>query len=360
MKEIDEKRKEIDKIDGELIRILNQRAETAREIGALKKTHHLEVYQPEREQEIIEQVKSKTTLLHPENIESIWKEVIGACKAVQDSILNVGYLGPKGTFTHQAALRYFPKAGTKFIPKRNISEIFESIEKGIMQFGVIPIENSLQGTVRETLDLLIENDLIIFGEIELRIVQNLISLENADIATINDIYSHPQGFAQTRMWIKSNFPNAKFHNTSSTAKAVKIVSELKDPSNAAIGPEIASKVYGLKVLHSKIEDSHSNYTRFLVVSKEENKISKGNIKTSIVFVTKHIPGALYAAIKLFADASINLLKIESRPRRKGKWEYIFLMDFQGDARNDPKIQKLMEEMKNIVIWHKILGSYPMN
>ncbi|MBN1800585.1 MAG: prephenate dehydratase [Candidatus Lokiarchaeota archaeon] len=360
MNEIEKKRTDIDKIDEELMELLNQRAKIARDIGALKKNRDLEVYQPEREQQVIDHLKSKTTILHPENIEAIWKEIIGACKAVQDSILKVGYFGPQGTFTHQAALAFFPKAGTKFIPLKTISDVFEKVDKGEMKFGVVPIENTLQGTVRDTLDLLIEKDLIIYGEIELRIVQNLITLKDTSMAAIKEIYSHPQGFAQTRMWTKTNLPNAKLLNASSTAEAVKIVKERNDPSNAAIGPEIASKIYDLNVLNSNIEDNPSNYTRFLIISKEQNKLIKEKVKTSIVFVTKHIPGALYGALKLFADANINLLKIESRPRRKGKWEYIFLMDFEGDTRNDPKIRHLLDDLKNIVIWYKVLGSYPMN
>ncbi len=360
MKEIENKRKDIDKIDEELIALLNERAKIAREIGYLKKDQELEVYQPEREQQIIENIKSKAKFLHPENIEAIWKEVIGACKAVQDSILKVGYFGPQGTFTHQAALAFFPKAGTNFISFKTISDVFENIDKGAVKFGVVPIENSLQGTVRETLDLLIEKDLIIFSEIELRIVQNLITLKDANLSQIKNIYSHPQGLAQTRIWTKKNLPNAKLLNANSTVEAVKIIKEHNDPSNAAIGPEISSKLYDLKVLHSNIEDNPSNYTRFLIVSKEENKLIQEKVKTSIVFITKHTPGALYEALKLFADANINLLKIESRPRRKGKWEYIFLMDFEGDTRNDSKIKHLLEDMKNIVIWYKVLGSYPMN
>ena len=193
----------------------------------------------------------------------------------------------------------------------------------------------------------------------MRIIQNLISLKQSNLSIIKNIYSHPQGFAQSRTWIKANLPNSTLINTSSTAEAVRIVKDLNDPSNAAIGAEIASRIYELKVLSSKIEDNTSNYTRFLVISKEENKIKEGKIRSSIVYVTKHIPGALYCVLKLFADADINLLKIESRPRRKGRWEYIFLMDFEGDAKNNPNIQKVLKEMNQSVIWYKILGSYPI-
>jgi len=359
-KELEDFRKAISNIDNEIIDLLNKRGKVAQKIGEIKKKLKLEVYQPDREKEVIERMKKNTSLLKPVNVEAIWKEIIGACKDIQGSIVKVGYLGPIGTFTHQAALDFFPNAGTEFIACKNILEIFENIEKDILEFGVIPIENSLQGTVRDTLDLLIEKDLIIYGEIELRIIQNLISMKDSDLSKIHNIYSHPQAFAQTRTWIKTNIPNAKLINTNSTAEAVRIIKELNDQTNAAIGTEFSSKIYDLKIIHSKIEDNPSNYTRFLIISKEENKIKEGKIRTSIVYVTKHVPGALFQVLKLFADANINLLKIESRPRRKGRWEYIFLMDFEGDAKNDAKVQDLLKKMNESVIWYKILGSYPIS
>ncbi len=282
---------------------------------------------------------------------------MGACKIIEGSIVKVGYLGPKGTFTHQAALEFFPKAGTNFIECKNNSKIFESIEKDITEFGVIPIENSLQGTVRDTLDLLIEKNLIIYGEVELRIIQNLISLKDSKLSNIKNIFSHPQAFAQSKNWLKKNIPTAKLINTNSTAEAIQKVKELNDKSNAAIGTEFACDLYDLLVYNSKIEDNSSNFTRFLIISKTGNKIKEGKIKTSLVYVTKHIPGALYQVLKIFAEANINLLKIESRPRRIGRWEYIFLMDFEGD-KEDPKIIKVLEKMESSVIWFKILGSFP--
>jgi len=255
------------------------------------------------------------------------------------------------------SLQFFPKAGTDFIACKNIEEIFENIEKEILEFGVVPIENSLQGTVRETLDLLIERNLIIYGEIELRIIHNLISTKNSNLSSIINIYSHPQAFAQTNIWIKTNLPRAKLINTTSTAEAVRIVKDLNDEKNAAIATEFASEIFDLKILNSNIEDNPSNFTRFLVISKSKNKLKGEKVKTSLVFVVKHVPGALYRVLKLFADENINLTKIESRPRRRGKWEYIFLMDFEGDSDN-PKIREIIEKMEFSCIWYKILGSYP--
>jgi len=356
-KELKEFRKDIDNIDNKIINLLNKRAEIVIEIGKIKKLLNLGVFQPKREEEIIQRITNKSTLLKPSIVKTIWKEIMGASKDLQGTISKVGYLGPKGTFTHQAALDFFPKTGTNFIGCKNISEIFEKIEKNLLDFGVIPIENSLQGTVRETLDLLIEKNLIIYGEIELRIVQNLISLKSSDLLKIEDIYSHPQAFAQVRTWIKTNLPNANLINMDSTAEAVKKVKELNNEKNGAIGTVFASKIQDLKILSSNIEDHPSNFTRFIIMSKKENELKGEKIKTSLVFVVKHVPGALYKALKVFSDENINLTKIESRPRRKGKWEYIFLMEFEGH-KEDPKIIEVLELVNQNVIWCKILGSYP--
>ncbi len=355
--ELEDIRKKIDNIDDKLLELLNERGNIALRLGNLKKELNLEVLQPEREKEVIERLKTKSTIFRKEGIEAIWKEIISASRGIQGTIAKVGYLGPMGTFTHQAALEFFPKAGTQFFSYNTTQEIFENIEKDTLEFGVVPIENSLQGTVRETLDMLIEKELFIQGEIELRIVQNLIGIKDSELSQIKNIFSHPQAFAQTRSWLKANLPNANLIDVSSTAEAVRRIRKLEDKSYAAIGTEFAAEVYELKVLSSKIEDEPSNFTRFLIISKTENPIKTEKMKTSIVFVTKHVPGALYWVLKIFSDAEINLSKIESRPRRKGRWEYIFFMDFEGD-KEDTKVKDVLEQMKANVIWYKVLGTYP--
>jgi len=356
--ELEEIRQLIDEIDDMIVDLLNKRANAVLKIGNLKKSLNLEISQPKREEEIKERIKKKSTIFKKRSLDAIWKEIISASKLIQGSITKVGYLGPMGTFTHQAALDFFAKAGTQFTPHDSMPDIFDSIEKDLLEYGVVPFENSLQGTVRETLDLLIENDLFIYGEIELRVFQNLISLKDAELSDIKNVFSHPQAFAQTKVWLKSNLPNVKITEVTSTAEAVRRVRKLADKSYAAIGTEFAANNYELKVLNSKIEDETSNYTRFLVISKKENPLKAEKMKTSIVFVTKHIPGALYWVLKIFSDADINLSKIESRPRRKGRWEYIFFMDFEAD-KNNPKAAKALEQMKVNIIWQKILGSFPV-
>jgi chorismate mutase/prephenate dehydratase len=356
--ELEDLRKSIDDVDDKILDLLNERGNLAIRIGNLKKKLNLDLKQPKREIEIVERLKNKSNIFRKEGVEAIWKEIISASNGIQGTIPKIGYLGPMGTFTHQAALEFFPKAGTQFLSFNTTQEIFENIEKDSLEFGVIPIENSLQGTVRETLDMLIERELFIHGEIELRIVQNLIGVKDSELAQINNIFSHPQAFAQTRSWLKANLPNANLIDVNSTAEAVRRVRKLDDKSYAAIGTDFAAEVYELKVLCSKIEDEPSNFTRFLIISKKENPLKTTKMKTSVVFVTKHVPGALYWVLKIFSDAEINLTKIESRPRRKGRWEYIFFMDFEGD-RDDVKAKEALDKMKGNVIWYKVLGTYPI-
>ncbi|MHA1487701.1 MAG: prephenate dehydratase [Promethearchaeota archaeon] len=357
--ELKELRKGIEEVDDKIVELFNKRGNYAITIGNIKKNLKLEIHQPKREEEVINRIKNKPTTFKNESIVSIWKEIINASKAIQGYISKVGYLGPMGTFTHQAALEFFAKAGTQFIPHSSTSDIFDSIEKGELDFGIVPFENSLQGTVRETLDLLIERELFIYGEVEVRVIQNLICLNDAELSDIKNVISHPQAFAQTKTWLKTNLPSANILDISSTAEAVRRVRKLNDKSYAAIGPEIAAGLYDLKILSSKIEDESSNFTRFLVLSKIENPLKGEKMKTSIVFVTKHVPGSLYWVLKIFSDAEINLSKIESRPRRKGRWEYIFLVDFEAD-KNDSNAKLALEQMKSNVIWQKILGSFPIN
>ena len=357
--ELKKLRKDFDEIDDKIVDLLNKRGNFAITIGNIKKNLKLEIYQPKREEELIERIKNKQTTFTKESMVAIWKEIISASKAVQGTISKVGYLGPKGTFTHQASLEVFAKAGTEFVPFSSTPDIFDSIEKGDLDFGVVPFENSLHGTVRETLDLLIERELFIYGEVEVRVVQNLICLDDTKISDIKNVISHPQAFAQTKIWLKTNLPNANIIDISSTAEAVRKVSKLNDNSYAAIGPELAAELYDLKVLNPKIEDESSNFTRFLVISKIQDPLKGEKMKTSIVFVTKHVPGALYWVLKIFSDAEINLSKVESRPRRKGRWEYIFFMEFDAD-KSDSNAQVALEQMKSNVIWQKILGSFPRN
>ena len=282
---------------------------------------------------------------------------MSACRQVQGEHIKVAFLGPEGTFTQKAALAFFPKSSTEFIPIERKHEIFQQVEGKYADFGIVPVENSIQGSVSDTLDLLIERNLKIYGEIEIRIIHNLLGMPGTKLSQLKTIYSHPIALSQVSEWIKKNIPQVEFIETVSTASAVRKVAEQKDPSCAAIGADITAELYGLSILAEGIEDNTANYTRFLVIANKSPEPT-GTDKTSMVFVTKHIPGALYNILKIFADAKINLAKIESRPRKFSKdsiWEYIFILDFDEHI---TKAKDVIEKIKDQAIWMKILGSYP--
>jgi chorismate mutase/prephenate dehydratase len=350
-------REKINIIDDKLISLIDERGELAKKIGKIKEDLGLEIFAPGREKIIIDRISERTTIFKKADIRAIWKEIIASCKSIQGFFEKVGYLGPKGTFSHQAALNFFPKGNNEFIAFSTIEKLFEGLDKGSVNYIIIPIENSLEGTLNDTLDNLVERDVFIRGEFELRIIQNLIGLKESDIENIKEIYSHPQAFNQSKLWIKSKLPNVELKPTNSTAEAVKKIKEMRIKENAAIGTKIASEIYNLQILKDSIEDNPNNFTRFVIVSKQDLEILPKEVKTTIIFVTKHIPGALYKVIKQFADANINLTKIESRPRRKGKWEYIFILDFEG-SKEEPQIKEILEKLERMVIWYKYLGTYP--
>jgi chorismate mutase/prephenate dehydratase len=267
--------------------------------------------------------------------------------------IKIAYLGPKGTFTEQAARTFFP-GPHEFMECRDISEIFTAVTSNVAEYGVAPVENSIEGSVRIALDLLLESDLKVTGEIEQRIVHNLITEESVEISSVRAVVSHPQAFPQCRNFLRKSLPQAELVEVGSTAAAVNAARGTKDV--AAIGSELAAKIYSMKILVRGIEDNPNNSTRFFVLGYRAAKRT-GNDKTSIIFSTKHAPGALYEALGVFAKRKINLTKIESRPTRKTPWEYVFYCDFEGH-REERLIQDTLNELKDKTILLKILGSYP--
>lgn len=357
IEDLESLRKKIDELDTQLIQLINERAKVSKQIGLVKNQTQTSVFQPDREKKVLDHIRSLASEISSSSAQEIWKEIMAACRQVQGERNRVAYFGPEGTFTQQAALAFFPKGTTEFIPIDRKYEIFQQVEGDYANYGILPIENSLNGSVSETLDLLIERNLLIYGEIEIRVKHNLIGLPNASLSQIKKVYSHPQALAQANMWLKKNIPAADLFEIVSTAKAVQKVKESNDPSIAAIGTELAAELYSLNILAKGIEDNTSNYTRFVIVSKKTPPATT-NDKTSIVFVTKHIPGALFNILKYFAEANINLAKIESRPRKIGKdslWEYIFILDF--DEHQD-RAKEVLDKVREQSIWMKVLGSYP--
>jgi chorismate mutase/prephenate dehydratase len=352
MKKIDELRRKIDEIDEKLIELLNKRTELVKEVIEIKEKEKKSVFDPSREKKIIERLINKNKgILKPEDLkifmESIFKIYRGMFKEIK-----VAYLGPEGTFTHLAAMKKFGEKA-KYIPVKTIDEVFKEVEKKRADYGVVPVENSIEGIVTHTLDVFLESDLKIISEISLEIHHYLLSREKS-IKRIKKIYSHPQAIAQCRNWIGENLPDAEIYETESTISAVKKV--IKEKNAAAIASEIASSMYNLNIIAERIEDFRENITRFLVIGNEFAE-KTGNDKTSILFSIKDRVGALHDILSYFKEEKINLTKIESRPSKKKAWEYVFFVDFIGH-KDDINVKKALRNVEKSSIFLKVLGSYP--
>ena len=348
---VDELRKRIDEIDGEVIRLLNERAKAALEIGKLKEEANAHIYAPAREKQIIEQICAiNEGPLTNEALRAIYKEIISASRSLEKT-LTVTYLGPEATFTHLAALQKFGSS-TKYMSVRTISDVFMEVQKRRADYGVVPIENSTEGIVSHTLDMFMDSNLKIFSELMLEVSHNLMS--KGPLESIEKIYSHPQALGQCRRWLEANMASAELLATSSTAQAAELAA--KDPSSAAIANDLSAEIYGLNLLMRRIEDSPNNYTRFLIIGHSSAQKS-GHDKTSIMFSIRHQAGALSDVLKTFSAHQLNLTRIESRPSRQTAWEYVFFVDLEGYAK-DANVARALEEAAENCIFLKTLGSYP--
>jgi chorismate mutase/prephenate dehydratase len=343
----------IDTIDTDIVHLINKRLKVSQDVGELKKKYNNQVLDVSRENEIMQRLcnlnegpVSNTVLQY------IFSVIMSASRELQKP-LRIAYLGPEATYTHIAAMNHFKYSGD-FIPQKNIAEIFAEVERGACQYGVVPVENSIEGAVNHTLDLLFESNVTICAERYQNISHDLMS-ETGDIRDIKVIYSHPQPFSQCRNWLQRNLPDAILEECSSTAQAAKKAVGRKDA--AAIASTKASQINNLKIVESKIEDSSKNETRFLVIGKDKMPRTRKD-KTSIMFVTSHVPGALFKALEPVARAGLNMVKLESRPTKSENWSYFFIMDIEGHL-EDPKIQEILTVMKHLCLFLKILGSYPV-
>ncbi len=343
-------RKKIDTIDEKILGLLNQRAKEAIKVSKVKQDTQLKNYSPEREAKLFARLKRLGKgPLAPEDVEMIFGEIVSVCRSLRKT-LTVAYLGPKGTFTHLASIKKFGRK-SDYIPADSISNVFEKVEKGEVDFGVVPVENSIEGVVNYTLDMFFSSPLKICSEIVLNISHSLMGRSSKNI---KKVYSNPQVFAQCRRWIMKNLPNAELIPTSSTAKAAQLAK--KNPNSACMGSSMLAEIYGLKRIARSIEDASSNVTRFLVIAKEDSQPSDDD-KTSLLFSIKDRVGALYDVLYSFKQHKINLTKIESRPSKKKVWDYYFFVDFVGH-RDSPKFKKALKELKKNCLFVKVLGSYP--
>jgi chorismate mutase / prephenate dehydratase len=352
MKELDRLRKSIDMLDDELLNLLNRRSEIVIEVGNIKRTQKSTFYKPDRERQILERLTGLNEGPFPNDaLKAIYREILSASVSLEEP-LKVTCLGPLGTFTHLAALRHFGSSSA-FVPVDSIKKVFENVETGKAEYGVVPIENSNEGVVSYTLDMFMDSDLQVVAEIILEVSHNLLS-KQTNITKIKKVYSHPQALAQCRGWLESNMPGVPAKEATSTAKAAELAAREKD--TAAIASEIAARMYDLNILERNIQDSRRNITRFLVISKEFPHRT-GNDKTSVMFSIKHKPGSLYEVLLPFKRAKINLTKIESRPSKRKAWEYIFFVDMEGHV-EDKKVKKAIDSLKENCLYLKVLGSYP--
>jgi len=345
-------RKEIDATDDRIMEFLNRRAELVIAVGKLKSAEKGEFHVPSREREIYERLTVQNRGPFPnEALRSVFREIISASLALE-APMKVAFFGPKATFTHMAAMQQFGLSA-ELVPQKSIPAVFEEVEKGRAQYGVVPVENSTEGMVSHTLDMFMESELKINAEVLLEIHHYLLS-RTGRFEDIKKVYSHPQPIAQCRHWLAENLPNVPLVDVASTAVAAQIVSE--DYTAAAIASELAAVMYDLKVARERIEDQVNNFTRFLIIGRKMAERSDDD-KTSLMFSVKDEVGILYRMLEPFAKRGINLSKIESRPLKKKAWEYIFYLDLMGHI-GDPVIAGAVQELKECCQFVKVLGSYP--
>lgn len=349
-------RKKIDQVDKEILKLLKARTELAKQIGRAKRSVGLPIRDLEREKTVLAKVSQEAKLsgLIAEDVKALYKEIIALSRRLEGEETKVAFLGPQGTFAEEAARKFFPSAGTTFIPCTSIVDVFREVENGEALYGVVPVESSTEGAVNVTLDQLLSSNLMVCGEIELQVRHNLIIPSTADLKNVEVVVSHPQALAQCRRYLEEHFPNVETKEVSSTAKAVAMLSKL--PNAAAIGTELAAEIYGMKLAAKGIQDNPRNYTRFFILSKNDCP-KTGQDKTSVIFSVKHVPGALYKALEEFATRKVNITKIESRPTKQKQWEYVFFLDFEGH-RTDKISQETLEGLRKKTIFLKTLGSYP--
>ena len=348
---LEEIRKKIDGLDEKIIGLLNDRTKLALEIGKLKQAKDSEIYAPARESEIYRKIDSLAKgPLTTDALKSIYREIMSASLALEKPI-SVAYLGPEATFTHLASLSKFGSS-VRYVPCTSITDVFAEVDHKRVDYGVIPVENSIEGAVSHSLDMFIDSDLKICSEILFEISHNLMA--TCALKQIKRVYSNPQVFGQCRLWLETNLPRVELIATASTTQAAQ-KAQAEDGS-AAIASKLAATLYNLNILAEGIEDLAHNVTRFLVVGRQMAARTK-NDKTSIVVSIKDKVGALYEMLDPIRENKVNMTKIESRPSKKKAWDYYFFIDMEGHIEDSP-IKKTLEAIEDRVRFLKVLGSYP--
>jgi chorismate mutase/prephenate dehydratase len=349
----------IDDIDAQLHALINQRAELAKQVGISKHAsgHTVDFYRPEREAQVLrmalERNRKQRGPLADDEVVRLFREIMSACLAQQEP-LKVAFLGPEGTFTQQAVLKHFGHS-VRALPLTSIEEVFREVESGTADFGVVPIENSSEGTVNNTLDMFLTSPLGICSEVELRIHQNLMG-RMAALADVERICAHPQALAQCRGWLAENLAGVERVPVASNAEGARRARD--EDGTAAIAGSTAAELYGLNMLVPEIEDRPDNTTRFLVIGSKAAEPS-GADRTTLLVSAAHTdaPGALFRLLEPFSRHRISMTRIESRPSRRRKWDYVFFIDLEGHAASEP-LATALAEIKGQASLCRVLGSYP--
>lgn len=349
-----EVRQQIDDLDHKIQELINARAAAAQEVAHIKLARNPDTvfYRPEREAQVLREVKQRNQgPLGAEAMARLFREIMSECLALELP-LNVAFLGPEGTFTQSAALKHFGHA-VSTVPMAAISDVFQEVESGICHYGVVPVENSSEGVVSHTLDMFLNSPLKICGEVTLRIHHNLLGSDGG-LDALKVVYSHQQSLAQCRGWLDRHLPHAERVPVGSNAEAAK--KACGDPSAAAIAGMMAAELYGLHVLVPNIEDEPDNTTRFLVIGRQAVPPS-GDDKTSLLLSTRNESGGLYRLLAPLAEHGISMTRIESRPSRRGNWDYVFFVDINGH-RDDANLAPALVALQRQAGMYKDLGSYP--
>jgi chorismate mutase / prephenate dehydratase len=346
-------RTQIDKLDLQILKMINERAGLAAEVGRLKNDHGAEVFSPAREEEVLTHViEANKGPLDKETVRALFREIISGSRALQ-KIVKIAYLGPEYSYSHLAAVERFGSA-VEFIRVGSIAAVFEEVNRGHVDFGVVPLENSTDGGVSDTLEMFMRlPQLKISAEVRLKIHHNL--LANCEQEQVRRVYSKPQALAQCRNWLSKNLPHADMKDVSSTAVAAQLAQQ--EPGAAAVASRQAAVRYGLRILFENIEDYPHNETRFAVIGQQEVARS-GTDKTALMFKVPHHPGSLVDALEVFKSNKLNLTWIESFPAKDGNKEYMFFVDFDGHV-EDPKVKRAMNALAEHCEQLTVLGSYPI-
>ena len=346
-------RQRIDTLDEQIQSLISERALIAQDVARIKADmgDGADCYRPSREAEVLRRVIERNKgPLTDQSIVRVMREIMSACLSLE-SPLEVAYLGPEGTYTQAAVYKHFGNA-VKARPLAAINEIFRDVEAGNADYGVVPVENSTEGVVNYTLDMFATSSLLICGEVYLPVHHHLLK-KAGDLGEVKEIYAHSQSFAQCRQWLDRKLPKAERITVASNGEGARMAAE---SDGAAIAGKPAAERYGLNIIAANIEDEPDNTTRFLVIGRQIVPPS-GHDMTSILLSSYNRPGALYALLRPFSDAGVNLTRIESRPSRRAQWDYNYFVDIEGHSQ-DPVIRDVLDGMKDAAVFYKFLGSYP--